>query len=316
MLAALAETLRGARSLAHKADIAPVLNLLRPAAQGEIRLGDDCAAIPDGEGFLLLAIEGFLPAFVGAEPRFAGWSGVMVNLSDIAAMGGRAIAVVDAVWSESVAAGAPMLEGLNAAAVAYGVPLVGGHSNMRAGQAGLAVAVLGRARALLTSFDARPGDRLIAAIDLRGRMRDPHPFWDASSEAPAARLRGDLEILPAIAEAGLCQAAKDISNAGLVGTAAMLMECSGVGGVIDLQAVPRPDGLALESWLLCFPSFGFLLAVPQGNAEAVMARFAARGIAAAAIGTCDDTRVLAVAAGDACEVIWRFADAKLLGAVQ
>ncbi len=50
-----------------------------------------------------------------------------------------------------------------------------------------------------TSFDARPADRLIAAIDLRGRYREPFSNWEAVTEAPAARLRGDLEILPALA---------------------------------------------------------------------------------------------------------------------
>ena len=59
---------------------------------GNIALGDDCAAIPDpvGGGHLLFAAEGMLPAFVESDPWFAGYSAVMVNLSDIAAMGGAA----------------------------------------------------------------------------------------------------------------------------------------------------------------------------------------------------------------------------------
>ena len=36
------------------------------------RVGDDCAAIPDGDGYLLLAIEGFINDFVAADPWFAG----------------------------------------------------------------------------------------------------------------------------------------------------------------------------------------------------------------------------------------------------
>ena len=57
--------------------------------------GDDCAVLPDGNGHLLLAIEGLVQDFVEQQPWFAGYSAVMVNLSDIAAMGGRALAVVD-----------------------------------------------------------------------------------------------------------------------------------------------------------------------------------------------------------------------------
>ena len=42
-----------------------------------------------------------------AEPWFAGYCGVMVNLSDVAAMGGRPVAVVDALWAEDDASAAP-----------------------------------------------------------------------------------------------------------------------------------------------------------------------------------------------------------------
>src|SRR5258707_1510679 len=66
---------------------------------GAIRLGDDCAAIPDNDGFLLFAGEGMLESFVADDPWFAGYSAVMVNLSDIAAMGGRPLAIVDILWT-------------------------------------------------------------------------------------------------------------------------------------------------------------------------------------------------------------------------
>ncbi|CAN0601488.1 unnamed protein product, partial [Ectocarpus sp. 12 AP-2014] len=46
--------------------------------------GDDCAAFKSGSGYQLLAMEGMLPAFVRQDPRAAGWSSVMVNVSDIA----------------------------------------------------------------------------------------------------------------------------------------------------------------------------------------------------------------------------------------
>ena len=57
----------------------------------------------------------------------------------------------------------------------------------------------------------------------------------------AERLRGDLELLPQLAEDGLCDAAKDISMAGTLGTALMLLECSQVGARIDLDAHSAPQ---------------------------------------------------------------------------
>ncbi len=297
----LAETLRAGRGLAHKADLHAVLPLL---PRGQVRNGDDCAAIPDGDGHLLFAIEGFVEDFVAADPYFAGYCGVMVNASDVYAMGGRPIAVVDAVWGCGADKAAPLMRGLSDAAAIYGVPVVGGHTNLRAASGQLAVAILGRASALLTSFDAAPGDVLVAAIDLRGAFRPGTPYWDASTGRAPAELRVALEILPMLAEAGFCCAAKDISMAGLAGTALMLAEASGIGIALDVDSVPRPAGTNLAAWLSAFPSYGFLLSVLPAHVARVCAAFAAVGVAAAHIGTCNDTRRVTLNNAAGSEVFW------------
>src|SRR5271170_2927641 len=124
-LGELVTKLRTSRGIAAKHDIAAVAERLSLSAESVVAVGDDCAAIPDGDGFLLLAIEGFINEFVAADPWFAGWCGVMVNVSDIAAMGGRPIAVVDAIRSDRGENAAPILAGLRAAAEAFAVPIVG-----------------------------------------------------------------------------------------------------------------------------------------------------------------------------------------------
>jgi uncharacterized protein len=179
-IAALAHRLRSSNGIAAKSDIASVARSLGLSGAGVIPVGDDCAAIPDGDGYLLFAIEGFMNEFVAGDPWFAGWCGAMVNISDIAAMGGRPIAVVNAIWADGEAKAAPVLAGLKEAASAFGVPVVGGHTNVRTDRGQLSVAILGRANRLLTSFDAEPGDVLIAAIDLRGRYREPFSNWEAA----------------------------------------------------------------------------------------------------------------------------------------
>ncbi len=310
----LAARIRAGRGLLGKRDIAGAVAALGLDAASAVAVGDDCAAIPDGDGHLLFAIEGLVDAFVAAEPWFAGYCGVMVNLSDIAAMGGRPMAVVDALWSAGEAAAGPVLQGLRDAASRYGVPVVGGHTNTRSERSGLAVAVLGRAGRLMTSFDAAPGQDLVMAVDLRGAYRsDASTNWDASTTAPAPRLRADLAVLAEIAEAGLCGAAKDISMAGTVGTAGMLFECSGVGGRIDVGAVPRPEGVDMFRWLSSFPSYGYLLAVRPRDTPAVLARFAARGLAAAAIGAVERGACLRIADGRHDAAVWDFAAAPLTG---
>jgi selenophosphate synthetase-related protein len=129
------------------------------------------------------------------------------------------------------------------------------------------------------------------AVDLRGQWEGDYPFWNASTRAPSARLRDDLALLPQLAEAGLCRAAKDISMAGILGTALMLLECSKVGARIDLSALPHPAGHGPDDapanwlrWLLSFPSFGYLLSVDEAHVPAVQSHFGARDIAACVIG--------------------------------
>ncbi|WP_347557203.1 sll0787 family AIR synthase-like protein [Robbsia sp. KACC 23696] len=315
----LAEALRASRGLAHKRDIEAVMRALRTVTpegtmpSDAILLGDDCAAIPDGDGYLLFAIEGFINAFVEQQPWFAGYCGIMVNVSDIYAMGGRPIAVVDALWSREGDAAQPILDGLRAASEVYGVPIVGGHSNRRTDRAQLAVSIIGRAKHLLSSFDARPGDHLVMAIDLRGRFEDPYPNWNASVGAPSARLRADLELLPEIAADGLALAAKDISMAGVIGTALMLLECSGVGATIDIDAIPRPADVPLLKWLSAFPSYGFLLSVRDAHLQEVIDRFARREIACAAIGRIDDSRKVTLTMSGASTPFWNFETDDLIG---
>jgi AIR synthase-related protein len=301
-LSAVVQALRSSRGFAHKRDISAVADALTrhlPGGRADltlagregVMLGDDCAVIPDDSGHLLFAIEGLVDDFVEAMPWFAGYSAIMVNLSDIAAMGGRPIAVVDAIWSAGAAQAEPILQGMAAASAAYGVPIVGGHSNQQAARAQLAVAVLGRAQSLLSSFAAQPGHVLLMAVDLRGQWEGGYPFWNASTRAPAHRLRDDLALLPEVAEAGLCGAAKDISMAGVLGTALMLAESSRVGLLIDVSSLPHPPGHghadapdAFMRWLQAFPSFGYLLSVAAADVSAVQGRFMARGLACEPIG--------------------------------
>lgn len=323
LLPELVAELRAALGVQNKRDIQAASRHLAQAPRGpwgpgQVRLGDDTAAIPDGQGYLLFAAEGIWPELVATEPRFAGYCAVLVNVSDVYAMGGRPLAIVDALFSTSPEAAEPLWRGMADASAALDVPIVGGHTNLHSPYPALAAAVLGRAQRLLTSFDARPGDQLIAAVDLRGQMHPRHAFWNAATDAPPARLRGDYEILAVIAERGLACAAKDISMGGLVGTALMLLESSGVGATLSLEDIPRPAGVPWNRWLLAFPSHGFLIAAPPGGdrVDQILAAFTARGIAAAVVGRVDDSRRLVLRTGggqfdDA--TVWDLAETPLTG---
>jgi AIR synthase-related protein len=304
-LLAIAASLLESTAFRSKGDIARVASCLdaAPAAVGEWRekpsrvfLGDDTAAIPDGDGYLLLAAEGILPDFVERDPYFAGWSSVMVNVNDVAAMGGHPLGAVDVCFHAASSPVERIFAGVRDACRAYGVPLVGGHTTRLAGgPAALVVAILGRARHLLTSFGALPGDVILLALDLRGRYRLGFPFWNATEGRSDGSLRGDLALLQALASTRTIHACKDVSNAGIIGTTLMMLETSGVGGVVDLARIPRPAGVELDRWLVTFPSYGFLFAVRRDDTSAVEAVLRARDLTCEVVGRVDATSALRLA---------------------
>jgi AIR synthase-related protein len=274
------------------------------ARRERIRIGDDTAAIPDGTGYLLFAAEGILPDFLERDPWFAGYSAVMVNVSDIAAMGGHPLAVVDVYFHPSAAHADVVLDGMRMACAAYRVPLVGGHTTRCDGLHALSVAILGRADHLLTSFAARPGDVVILAVDLRGSYREPYPFFDASTHRNPEDLCDDLALLERLAASRAVRACKDVSNAGIAGSLLMMLEASGLGGVLELDALPRPAGAALDRWLLTFPSYGFVMATPPDRAAEVEQVVRARGLACARVGHADATGALRLASAGHEAVLW------------
>lgn len=265
--------------------------------QAVVLIGDDCAAIPDGHGgYMLFAAEGIIPAFVQAHPWFAGYSAVMVNISDVCAMGGLPLAVTDVLWLQDQEDGKEIWAGMQAASQAYGVPIVGGHTCYRSEQQKhLSVAVLGKAsQHLLTSYDAQAGDTLLMAIDLNGGYFESYPFWNASTSASSAHLQAIMRLPYEIAEKGLSSCAKDISMGGIVGTLAMLLHTSGVGAQLDLGKIPKPPLVDWEKWLLSFPSYGYLLTAKPDKVAEIQAVFQRQSIACEPIGEVEASAGLTV----------------------
>lgn len=258
-----------------------------PLVNGQpVPLGDDAAAIATGDGYLLLASEVIYPPLVKDNPYLAGRSAILANVNDIYAMGGYPLAVVDTILAENTGNAAEIMRGLQDGCARYGIALVGGHLTATGAINSVAAAILGRATRVLSSFDARPGDAILHVVNLTGQFHPRFPFWDCSAHLSDAQLRRDLELLPAIAEAGWCCAARDISMAGILGSMMMLLELSGVGAAIDLAAIPQPDAANERyfDWLLGFPSYGFILAAPFENVSHIQAAFSHRNISCAVVG--------------------------------
>jgi uncharacterized protein len=276
---------RGHPGLLGKARIGMVTEVLGPT-DWELGPGDDTAVLPrDGGGHALVAGEAIWPPFLERDPFGAGIAAVLANVNDVAAMGGRPEAVVDTVVADEPSARL-VLEGLRFAADLYQVPLVGGHLTVRPGPPALSAFILGSARRPLRAVAAAPGQALLLAACLEGRMREDFPFFTSIEERGAA-LAGDVRLLAELAEAGHCLAAKDVSMAGILGSLAMLLEPTRCGVLVDLDRLPRPSGVSLTAWTGAFPAFGFLLCVPVSEVAACRAAFACRGLACERIGLLD-----------------------------
>src|SRR5437879_8206544 len=131
--------------------------------------GDDTAAIASDGGFLLAAGEGMFPPFVAADPYGAGVAAVVANVNDVAAMGGRAVALANTVIGpEAVLSQA--LRGMAFACDLYGVPMVGGHLSVWDGPASVSAFVVGKASRLLSSSHATPGQGIPAPFCRPGPM--------------------------------------------------------------------------------------------------------------------------------------------------
>ncbi len=295
-----------------KQQLKQVLQSVSSGASHNIKNGDDAAALPSSDGHLLFAMEGFIPAFVAHDPWFAGWCGVMVNCSDIAAMGGRPTAITNAIWSDDDDVLRQLLRGMTAASSAFGVPIVGGHTCQNNGSNQLSVSIIGQATNLLTSFDACEGDLLICAIDLRGEYREPFLNWDAATSAPPEQLKGDIGLLPLIAAIDGVTGAKDISQAGILGTAAMFMDCSETGVDIDLSQIPKPADVCWEDWLRTFPSFGYLISCKAACAEAVKNLFQSRNIHTGLLGEINSNQHITVTFNGVTETFFDLTESRFM----
>jgi AIR synthase-related protein len=204
---------------------------------------------------------------VERDPDWAGWCAVLVNMNDLAAMGAAPVGLLNAVGGRDAAFVARILAGLRRAAEAYGVPVLGGHTQLGV-PAALSATALGRTAGPVPGGGGRPGHRVRLTADLGGRWRSGYSGrqWDSTSH----RTPGELRAMHAFVGRARPAAAKDVSMAGIAGTLGMLAEAGGCAAVLDVARVPRPAGTTVGDWLTCFPGFAMLTAGPMdtGTAEA------------------------------------------------
>jgi thiamine-monophosphate kinase len=227
-------------------------------------IGDDAAVVEPPRGPLLLSadalVEGVHADLSVTTAADFGWKALAVNVSDIAAMGGRPLhALVTVVVPPGRGADLEALyEGLLEASAVFGCPVVGG--DLTAGPAlTVSVSVTGTVDdggpGPVRRSGARPGDVLWVTGPLGAAARDLQ-----AGRAGAAHARPR----PRLAEGGAARwagatAMLDLSD-GLALDLRRLAGASGVGVVVD--EVPVAEGATLEQALGGGDDYELLAACP------------------------------------------------------
>jgi thiamine-monophosphate kinase len=214
-----------------------------------VGIGDDCAAIAMGDMYILVTTDMMVTKThipKGMGPYDIGWSIVAVNLSDIAAMGGRPLGVVTAI---GITRGHPiefleqMVDGMNDCALRFNTSIIGGdtkeHDDLIL--CGTAIGEVPKNQILLRK-GAQPGD-LIAVTGNLGRagsgfysMKRGLNLKEAEDalKRPWPRLREGM----ALGASGFVTSCMDISD-GLSASIFELSRKSGMTFEIDLARIPR-----------------------------------------------------------------------------
>lgn len=206
---------------------------------GRVRLGigDDCAAVDLGPGETCLVttdtlVDGVHFRLDEHPAELVGRKAVTVSLSDVAAMAGRALAVVSAV---AVPAECPadlterVCTGIAGACHEFDVDLAGGDVVGTSGPLTITTTALGGVCPghMLTRSGAKPGDSILVTGDLGGSILGRHlNFTPRLREAGALATRFSLHSMIDVSDG----VSRDLSH--------ILRESGGLGAELETAAIP------------------------------------------------------------------------------
>jgi len=227
----------------------------RPADDGSLGIGDDCALLAPRPGEMLaistdMLVEG-RHFFADVDPHALGHKALAVNLSDLAAMGARpqAFTLAFALPQAREDWLAAFSDGLFALAERYDCELIGGDTT--AGPLNLCITVFGSVPPgqALRRDAAQAGDDIwISGTlgDARAGLGVLRGEWSADATDTAtfrrALERPEPRVALGLALRGVARAALDLSD-GLAGDLLHILERSHLQAQVAVDAVPRSAAL-------------------------------------------------------------------------
>jgi thiamine-monophosphate kinase len=231
-----------------------------------------------------------------------GWKAMAVNLSDIAAMGGKPVAAFVSLAlppAFSVEQVEELYGGMEHAALIFDFTIAGGDTTKSSGPLVISITLIGNARHPILRSGARAGDVLLVTGTL-GDSAAALVALQNDASAPEELLRHHHTPMPCLNEIrralsleGAVHAALDLSD-GLAGDAAHIARASGVTLEIDTARLPISDEcLALAQTLGVNPldwaltggeDYELLLCVAPEQSAAVCAAIESCGTPCTVIG--------------------------------
>ncbi len=253
--------------------------------------GEDAGFMSLGDYEIVLTSDGIWERVVEADLEWAGFVSILVNVHDIYAMGARPLMAVNVISARDRESMKRIVSGMRRALRMFDIKMVKGHSHPDSSYNSVDVAMVGVGKKgkILRSNTAKSGDEIVIAVDTDGKFHDKLPFNFDSTSKPKERFVRQFESMVRLAEMGIVSSAKDLSNAGILGTLAMLLEVSNAGGVVDLEKIPSPDKAEMLQWLKSYPACGFVCTAENGRE--VVRIFEDHGLSAGVVGSVNSTMV-------------------------
>lgn len=308
----LVKTIQDFEGVTRKSPIEKITNSLNEvyniAGKTLLAFGDDASAIDIGNNTVILfAADGIWGKLMEADPYWAGYCSVLVNVNDIAAMGGQPLAMVNVLSIANNEIGDQLLKGIKYGCEKFNVPMVGGHSHPDTEYNSLDVSIIGIARkdAIITSSGAKTGDKILIAIDLDGRQHPKFNInWDTTSFKNPQLVQDQIKAIQYLGENHLVNSGKDISNPGILGTLEMLLEASSKGAVVDLEKIPHKEEIPWNEWLKIYPGAGFVFTAQEENTQKIIEYLEKYSINTNVVGEVTDDKKLILKYDNESEIVF------------
>lgn len=281
-------------------------------------LGEDSAAIiTNSDEMILLTTDAIVEELCLNHPRAAGFNVVLANVMDIYAAGGTPTSFAVALSYSDQVVGDRIMDGIIEGSHTFRIPIVRGHTNPQGESTYVVGSATGTVKKteMLTAGGAQEGDQLVLLFDKEGKRGASYKLgWDTVTHRESSEVVTRLAVMNELAATGMVNASKDVSVAGLVGTAGMLVEYSGQGGLIDLDAVEehRPTIINFTDWIRMFISLGFLVSASPEKIATITEIAERHSMTAVVIGSVDGSNSLRLKQGDKEAIMFDFSQGPVL----